>query len=131
MEDTLQIFLSVAPAIATAIFGWLFREIKKRDERKAAEDHERAVEERKRIDTLETREEAINEALRALCRDRILQGYRYYRRTSGVTTADLETMTKLYNAYHKLEGNGTVTAVYEKILALPIKEETHEEPQPR
>ena len=124
MEDTLQILLSVAPAIATAIFGWFFHEIKKRDERREAE-------ERERIDTLKTREDAINGALRALCRDRILQGYRYYRRTGGVTTADLETMTKLYNAYHKLSGNGTVTTVYKKILTLPIKEEVREEPQPR
>jgi hypothetical protein len=32
-------------------------------------------------------------------------------------------MTKLYMAYHDLGGNGTITAVYEKIKMLPIKEE--------
>lgn len=116
MEHTLQIFLSIVPAIAAAVFGWFIHKIKKRDERRESEERERA-------DNLIKREKAVNDALRALCRDRILQGYRYYRKHDGVSTADLETMTKLYNAYHGLSGNGTVTAIYDKICALPIKED--------
>lgn len=117
MEHTLQIFLSIVPAIAAAIFGWFMHKIKKRDELREAE-------ERERTDKMIKREKAVNDALRALCRDRILQGYRYYRKHDGVSTADLETMTKLYNAYHGLSGNGTVTAIYDKICALPIREES-------
>jgi hypothetical protein len=66
--------------------------------------------------------EALRVSLLALTRDRILQGYRYYRREGGISPQDLETMTKLYMAYHALGGNGTITAVYDKIKALPIKE---------
>ena len=117
MEHTLQILLSVAPAIAAAVFGWLFHEIKKRDDRREAAERVRTAEH-------QAREKAINEALRALCRDRILQGYRYFQRRDGVAPTDLETMTKLYNAYHDLGGNGTITAVYEKICELPIREES-------
>lgn len=68
------------------------------------------------------REQAINEALRALCRDRILQGYRYYKRNNGISAQDLETMNKLYGAYHALGGNGTITTIWQKINDLPLKE---------
>ena len=112
---TLQIVLSLATAVATGVISWFVHKLKKRDER-------RELAELKRAESLILQEKATSEALRALCRDRILQGYRYYRHNGGVSTADLETMTKLYNAYHGLGGNGTITAVYDKICALPIKE---------
>ena len=114
MIEPLQILLAVISAIASAVIGYIFHKIKKRDERRDA----LATERDKNI--LE-REQAINQSLRALCRDRILQGYRYYKHHGYISTADLETMTKLYDAYHALGGNGTITAVYDKICALPIK----------
>ena len=113
--DYLQLSLELLLMLATAIIGYVFHKLKKRDEQRDKEDAERN-------NAIEIREEAINQALRALCRDRILQGYRYYKRNSGISTNDLETMTKLYNAYHGLGGNGTVTTIYDKICELPIKE---------
>lgn len=115
MEALLQIFLTILSAIATCVIGYYMHKLKRRDEQREAYEQQRAVD-------ILIREKATNEALRALCRDRILQGYRYYRQQGGVSTADLETMTKLYNAYHSLGGNGTISAVYDKICALPIKE---------
>ena len=115
MEGSLQIVLSVATTVMTGVIGWLFHKLKKHEDK-------REIAERKRLDEIMAREKAINEALRALCRDRILQGYRYYKRHGGISPADLETMTKLYLAYHALGGNGTITAVYEKIKELSLKE---------
>lgn len=112
---TLQIVLSIVTAAMTGFIGWLFHKLKKHDD-------EREIVEQKRLDEIMAREQAINGALRALCRDRIFQGYRYYKRCGGISPADFETMTKLYNAYHALGGNGTITAVYEKIKELPLKE---------
>ncbi len=117
MEHTLQIIFSIVPTVATAVIGWVFHKIKKRDEQKAAAESERTKK-------ILAREKATDEALRALCRDRILQGYHFYKRQDKVSTADLETMTKLYKAYHGLGGNGTITAVYDKICRLPLKEES-------
>lgn len=115
MEAHIQIALSIFSAIATGIIGYLFHKLKTRaDAREEAENQ--------RDEDIANREKATNQALRALCRDRILQGYRYYRHHGYITTADLETMTKLYNAYHGLGGNDTVSAVYDKICSLPIKE---------
>ena len=116
LEHTLQIILAVVPVVASAVIGWIFHKIKLREEKRDADELER----KKKI---LAREKATDDALRALCRDRILQGYHFYKRQVGVSTADLETMTKLYNAYHGLGGNGTITAVYDKICALPLKEE--------
>lgn len=112
---TLQIFLAVVPAVATAVISYIFYKIKKRSERREEAEQQRAV------DILK-RENATSVALRALCRDRILQGYRYYKHNGGVSAQDLESMTKLYNAYHDLGGNSIITTVYEKICALPLKE---------
>lgn len=111
MDITLQIILSTATAIVTGLTGFFLYKIKKRE-----------FEKKKDIEKILIKDDAINESLRALCRDRILQGYRYYKEHDGITTQDLETMTKLYRAYHNLGGNGTITTVYEKILQLPIKE---------
>ena len=114
MIETLQIVAIFVSAVVTSIVGYIFHKIKKRDEQRDAIAAERDK-------AIRAREQAINQSLRALCRDRILQGYRYYRHHGYITTADLETMTKLYNAYHALGGNGTITAVYDKICQLPIK----------
>ena len=112
----LQIILAVITACVTGIVSWLVYKLQKREARLEQLTLEREHQQK-------IRDEAVSEALRALCRDRIFQGYRYYHKHGGITAQDLETMTKLYNAYHALGGNGTMTAVYEKILNLPIKEE--------
>lgn len=111
MSFTVDLILSVVTTILTGLVSFLVYKLKKREA-----DKERSLQ------AILKREEAINEALRALCQDRILQGYRYYKKNGGVSTRDLETMTKLCNAYHKLGGNGMITAVFEKILHLPIIE---------
>lgn len=115
MDDTIKIFLSIIPAIATGAIGYIFYKIKRYNERREAADEKRAA-------AILLREEATGAALRALCRDRILQGYRYYRQRGYVSTQDFESMTKLYNAYHSLGGNGTISAVFDKICALPLKD---------
>lgn len=114
MIETLEVVVIFVSAVVTSVVGYIFHKIKQRDERRDALEAERDK-------NILEREQAINQSLRALCRDRILQGYRYYKHHGYITTADLETMTKLYDAYHALGGNGTITAVYDKICQLPIK----------
>ena len=113
--DTVQLLLLIVPVVASGVISILTYKIKQWHDR-------RTLAEEKHTESILQRERATNEALRALCRDRILQGYRYYKAHGGISTFDLETMTKLYDAYHGLGGNGTITAVYDKICALPIQE---------
>lgn len=88
MGLTLQIILSIEIIAMSGFIGWLFHKLKKHDD-------EREVAKRKRLDKIMAREQAINEALRTLCRDRIFQRYRYYKRQGGISPADLETRSKL------------------------------------
>ena len=113
--DTIQIILLIVPAVATGVISILTYKIKQWHDKRALaeENHTKNIIERER---------ATNEALKALCRDRILQGYRYYKQHGGISTQDLESMTKLYNAYHGLGGNSIITTVFEKIKNMPLKE---------
>ena len=115
MEHFLEFGLSIVTAGSTGIIGYFFYKLKKSSEKRASQEEQR-------LQAVLDHEEAIDKALRALCRDRILQGYRYYKRNGGISAQDLETQTKLYYAYHALGGNGTITAIYKKILELPLKE---------
>jgi hypothetical protein len=119
----MEVELSFLSTVATAIIGYLMYRLKKNEEAKEAKLKARHEEEIQRAHRQELENNAFRASLLALTRDRILQGYRYYRQQGCIGTQDLETMTKLYMAYHDLGGNGTITAVYDKIKALPIKEE--------
>lgn len=123
MDSMLEVGLSIASTCATAVIGYLMYRLKKHEERKEAEEAERHKKEIERANQQKKENEALRASLIALTRDRILQGYRYYRKQGGIDTQDLETMAKLYAAYHALGGNGTITTVYNKITALPIKED--------
>lgn len=123
MDSMLEVGLSIVSTSATAIIGYLVYRLKKHEERKEAEEAERHRQELERARQQKKENEALRASLIALTRDRILQGYRYYRKQGGIGTQDLETMAKLYAAYHDLGGNGTITAVYNKITALQIKGE--------
>ena len=123
MDGMFGVGLSIVSTIATAVISWLMYKLKKHEERKVAEEQQRQLKEEARINQQKIESEAFRASLLALTRDRILQGYRYYRKQGGIATQDLETMAKLYAAYHALGGNGTITAVFQKITALPIKED--------
>lgn len=116
MEDMIQVILATFTTIMTSLVSYFFYKLKKREDKQ--EKLVKKLEEERKI-----HDDGVDEALRALCRDRILQGWRYFHKHEGITTRDLETMTKLNNAYHKLGGNGTITNIFEKIKQLPLKEE--------
>lgn len=123
MDQVFEAGLSIISTVATGIMGYLVYRLKKNEEDKEDELKKQRKAEVQRLRQQEKEAEALRAALLALTRDRILQGYRYYRREGGISTQDLETMAKLYAAYHALGGNGTITAVYNSITALPMKEE--------
>ncbi len=123
LDSTVEIGLSIISTSATGVIGYLMYRLRKHEEFKEAEERRRHEAEIQRAQQQKLENEAFRDSLLALTRDRILQGYRYYRREGGLSAQDLETMTKLYDAYHALGGNGTITAVYKKIMDLPVKEE--------
>ena len=123
MEHFVEATLSIVSTIVTAIISYLMYRLQRHQENKDAEMEKQREAEVERIEQEKKKSEAIQASLLALIRDRILQGYRYYHGQGGISTQDLETMAKLYAAYHALGGNGTITTVYNKITNMPIKEE--------
>ena len=117
MEIFLQNVIPIVSTIVTCFIGYLFKEFKKSvDERK--------TEEAERIAELKKHNKAISKAVKNLCGFRIVQSYQYYLRVGGITIQELDTVTKIYEAYRDLDGNGAVEAVYLKIKLLPLIEES-------
>ena len=115
MEIIIQIVLAVISAIATGVVGYFFYKFKKYEAsfKSERESH---------LQEILRRDDAVVGALRALCSERILQIYVENKKQNSITKQKMDMAGSLYFAYHKLGGNGTITAVFENILQLPIKE---------
>ena len=74
----------------------------------------------------ESKQEANNRGTCALLRDRIVQSYYHYHDRGWITLHGLENMQLLYQEYHNLGGNGTVTKLMEDINELPVLDKTKE-----
>ena len=115
MENVIQLILSVIATGASSGVGFLFWKLKKHEE-----ERDRLADEAERERKI--RDDGMYQALCAICRDRINGIYKAGVKEKGLDLQDLETVNKLYAAYHALGGNGTVTTVHQKILQLPIKD---------
>ena len=76
------------------------------------------AEDRKRIEEIRL---ANNRGTQALLRDRLLQGYHFFRKRGMVTYGEARNYENMYEAYHDLGGNGMVKKMYEEIKELHIK----------
>jgi hypothetical protein len=77
----------------------------------------KVYENRHKKDTVE------REALRMLLHDRLYKDCRYYIKAGKIDVDGLENMNGVYKSYHNLGGNGTGTALYERVSKLPITED--------
>ena len=103
MEDIisqylLQGVLAIVTAILTGAYSRLSKKLKRRDE--------------------ET--EATKAGVRAVLHLALYSECRRLMEQNRVTTEDLNNVERIYDNYHKLGGNGTGTALYERILRLPL-----------
>jgi hypothetical protein len=64
----------------------------------------------------------IQSSLKALLRDRLFQGCKYFIKQGYINFEEYENLTDLYNEYINLGGNGTAKAIYEKLKNLEIKQ---------
>lgn len=68
-------------------------------------------------------DKAIKDGLLALLHDRLYQACTCYLTRGHIDVEALKNIEYMYSAYHALGGNGTGTALYEKVKALPIKDD--------
>lgn len=65
---------------------------------------------------------AQRDGIRAILRNELIVLHRGLVEEQGLCTlADKEYAERTYQAYHELGGNGTGTALYEDIMALPVR----------
>ena len=57
----------------------------------------------------------------AILHNKIYTLGKQYIEQEYITLADLKDFEYLYNAYHKLGGNGTGTEIFERVKDLPIR----------
>lgn len=84
---------------------------------------------KKKINKLECKikeQEAIKNGVQALLRDRIIQSYNHYVEKGYCPIYAMENIQNMYNKYHDLGGNGTVTNLLNKLKELPTESEEKE-----
>ena len=63
---------------------------------------------------------AVKRGVQALLRDRLLQGYKYYRAQGWADEDDRTNLENVYQQYHALGANGVMDDLRTKFLALPL-----------
>lgn len=69
----------------------------------------------------ETKENAMEQALLALLRDRLYQACRYHLKNGYITTGDLEVLNGLNECYKAMGGNSTVHRMMQRIQNLELR----------
>lgn len=68
-------------------------------------------------------QDKMKEGILAILHDRLYQACRFYLSQGHIDVDSLKNVEYLYNSYHDLGGNGTGTELYNRVKALPIKED--------
>lgn len=62
---------------------------------------------------------SVKRGVQALLRDRLLQGYKFYRQQGWADEDDRSNLENVYVQYHNLGANGVMDNLHDKFLALP------------
>ena len=65
--------------------------------------------------------DALKDGIIALLHDRLFQSGMYFLNKGEITVSELDNINDMYEAYHRLGGNGTGTEIYERVKELDIK----------
>lgn len=67
---------------------------------------------------------AIKRGVQALLRDRLIQGYKFYRSQGWADEDDRANMENVYQQYHALGANGVMDNLRGRFLDLPLGPQT-------
>lgn len=62
---------------------------------------------------------AVKKGVQALLRDRLLQGYKFYRQQGWADENDRSNLENVYQQYHALGANGVMDNLRQRFLDLP------------
>ena len=72
-----------------------------------------------RLKKLKAESDAQREGMQALLRDRVISAYDKYVARGYILVRELENVMAMYDAYHALGGNGTITRLVDELKELP------------
>lgn len=75
----------------------------------------------KRIHRQSCDQKALKDGTQSLLRSEIIRCYDVYMEREYISIHGLESVLAMYDAYHKLGGNGTVTKLVDELKELPVK----------
>lgn len=101
IEFIIKYWIEVVFSIILTGFGAAFRGLSKRVSKRIEE------------------QEAIKLGMQALLRDRIISAYNHYMDKGYCPIYARENVRRLYEQYHNLGGNGTVTHLVQELEDLP------------
>lgn len=64
-------------------------------------------------------QKALRDGVQSLLRDRIIQCHNHYIDKGYIPVYGMENVLSMYDAYHELGGNGTVTKLVDTLKELP------------
>lgn len=100
------------PFACAAVVGWAVAQIK-------AAKKERA--------DVQKQDDTLRDGVQALLRNALIGEYNHRMKDGEFPIYARENVTAMYNAYHALGGNGTITTLYEEMQHLPVhKDSPHE-----
>lgn len=71
--------------------------------------------------------QALQDGMQALLRDRIIQAYNHYQDKKFCPIYGKENVKRMYDAYHELGGNDVATELKDKLMKMPEEPEEREE----
>lgn len=67
------------------------------------------------------KQDAVEMGMQALLRTHIIQGYNQSKEKGYCHIYEMENVQGMYNAYHALGGNGTITELVERLKDMPTE----------
>lgn len=118
MNDLLlQTYLIALPIILTALMGYIVWLLQEQRKQKKAD----AIERNERIEAEQKQREANSHGTMLLLRVQLIEYHDKYMRLGEIPSYAYENFNEMYDAYHKLGGNGMVTKMKQEIEELHLK----------
>ncbi|WP_314651322.1 hypothetical protein M1L65_07195 [Slackia exigua] len=103
----LAVLTTVVTALAGAFGAWVRSQRRQHDEDRTER---------------EERDAALAAGVRSLLRSEVLRTHHEAMARGSATTMEKEVLTRNYDAYHGLDGNGVATTLYLEAMGLPTKD---------
>mgnify|MGYP006909036589 FL=1 len=113
----LQSYLIALPIVLTALMGYVVWLLQEQRKQKKTDGIERDA----RIEQEQKQREANSHGTMLLLRVQLIEYHDKYMRLGEIPSYAYENFNEMYDAYHKLGGNGMVTKMKQEIEELHLK----------